>query len=170
MKIAMGIGGGLCVFVGVTPQIFYQILPYHIEYHPYSVGHVFEYVEMIAGCLLIFLLFLKKLKPHYGIHLDIDYFLRVPGEHSLYKGSALVVKIYGFFANAAKSLYHRIQIISHNPYGKRPGNNQPEEEKGTLRYMEDAHRMEIGVGMLAIMISLIIIGIILIGLMVVRGS
>ncbi|SDB23566.1 proton-conducting transporter membrane subunit [Eubacterium oxidoreducens] len=168
MKAAMLIGTGLCVFIGVTPQLFYRLLPHSIEYHPYTISHVFEYVLLMAATMLIFMLFRKKLAPHHAINLDIDYLLRGPGQRALLKGSRLVIKVCSFLGGGGKRMYDHIQKTSHQPYKWRRPMNVPEEKKGSLRYEEDAFRMKIGEGMFSVMAAIIVIGIILLVLAKVR--
>src|SRR5690606_35873861 len=40
MLIAMGITAALCIGLGVMPNLLYSILPFAVNYHPYSLEHV----------------------------------------------------------------------------------------------------------------------------------
>ena len=40
MLVAMGAASALCIGIGSLPGLFYQILPYSIDYNPYDASHV----------------------------------------------------------------------------------------------------------------------------------
>jgi len=78
MRVAMAIAAFLCIFIGVHPGYLYAMLPYPVEYHPYSGYHLSETLQLLAFTALGFYLFVKKLTPHRKIHaLDV---LRLPVE------------------------------------------------------------------------------------------
>ena len=79
MLIAMGIGAGLCVFLGVYPYPLYDILPYPVEYIPYTGAHVVGQLQLLMfGALAFCLLILSGYYPAEmrAINLDTDWFYR----------------------------------------------------------------------------------------------
>jgi len=66
----------ICIFFGLFPRIFYTILPYPMDYRPYTLGHLVEAFQYMGFTLLVFMLFLKKLMPENVISLDTDYVYR----------------------------------------------------------------------------------------------
>jgi len=86
MLIAMGIAAFLCVFIGSYPWPLYSLLPYPVEYTPYTVSHVLAQTEMLFFCAFAFiLLLLSGIYPSEkrALNLDADWFYR--------KGSQVVV-------------------------------------------------------------------------------
>ena len=83
MLIAMGIAAFLCVFIGIFPGFLYSILPYPVDFVPYTAAHVLNVLQLLlfAG-LASALLFLSGLHPPEirGINLDVDWFYRKLGK------------------------------------------------------------------------------------------
>jgi multicomponent Na+:H+ antiporter subunit D len=76
MLWAMGLTSFLCFFIGVYPQVLYELLPFPVTYHPYSAAHFSETVQILLFTGLGFFLLLKKLTPEAKINLDFDWFYR----------------------------------------------------------------------------------------------
>ncbi len=54
MLIAMGITAFLCVAIGVYPTALYSILPYAVDYQPYTTEHVLTQLQLLFFALLSF--------------------------------------------------------------------------------------------------------------------
>ncbi len=54
MLLAMGITAFLCVGIGVFPEPLYGILPYPVEFEPYTVSHVVTQLQLLVFALLAF--------------------------------------------------------------------------------------------------------------------
>ncbi len=79
MLIGMGILAFLCVFLGVFPKILYAMLPYPVEFVPFTVTRVFSITQMFIFTFLGFWL-LRKLERGYPTFvLDTDWFVRISG-------------------------------------------------------------------------------------------
>ncbi len=79
MLIGMGILAFLCVFLGVYPKILYDMLPYPVEFVPFTLTRVFSITQMFIFSFLGFW-FLRKLVRGYPTYvLDTDWFVRMPG-------------------------------------------------------------------------------------------
>lgn len=79
MLIAMGIAAFLCVGIGVYPKPLYSILPYAVDYHPYTISHVLTQTELLFFSALAFtLLLLAGIYPAEmrAINIDSDWFYR----------------------------------------------------------------------------------------------
>lgn len=63
MQLAMGITAFLCIFIGVYPDPLYALLPYQVEYHPYTTSHVVGQLQLLLFALLAFGVLMKT-----GIH------------------------------------------------------------------------------------------------------
>ncbi|MEX0304031.1 MAG: Na(+)/H(+) antiporter subunit D [Leisingera sp.] len=76
MLLAMGIAAVFCIGIGVFPGLLYALLPYPVEYQPYTAVHVTESLGLLMFTLLAFVLLLKHLDPEDTISLDTDWFYR----------------------------------------------------------------------------------------------
>jgi hypothetical protein len=63
MMAAMAADGGLCIFIGCYTPYLYLMLPYPVEYHPYTAYHISETLQILLFTALGFFLLLKKLTP-----------------------------------------------------------------------------------------------------------
>ena len=79
MYIAMGIGGFLCFFIGIYPNFLYRLLPYAVEYVPYTPWHVLQSSMLLGFTGLGFYIMRNKLKPEAKINMDFDFFYRMVG-------------------------------------------------------------------------------------------
>ena len=84
MLIAMGIAAFLCIGIGVYPRYLYQILPYAVEYQPYTLDHIISQLQLLVFAILAFLFLIKfKLYPSEikSTVLNSDWFYRrmLPG-------------------------------------------------------------------------------------------
>ncbi len=79
MLLAMGTAAFICVFIGIFPGVLYNILPYPVDFQPYTVTHVLDTFQLLSFAVLAFcLLMLAGLHPVEWrvILLDIDWFYR----------------------------------------------------------------------------------------------
>lgn len=76
MRLAMGIAAALCIGIGVFPEPLYAILPYPVDYSPYSTSHVVTMLQLLLFAALAFVFLWKTgLYPPElrSIILDIDW-------------------------------------------------------------------------------------------------
>ena len=76
MKLAMGIFGFLCIGLGVWPEPLYALLPFPVDYVPYTVGHVVAMLQLLLFSGLAFFLLLPLMKRTLTITLDLDWLYR----------------------------------------------------------------------------------------------
>jgi len=79
MLWAMGITSFLCFLIGVYPKALYDLLPFKeaaAEFHPYTLPHLSETIQILLFTGLGFFLLLKRLQPEAKINLDFDWFYR----------------------------------------------------------------------------------------------
>lgn len=82
MVLAMGIAAFACVFIGVFPQPLYNLLPFTVNYIPYTGAHVVGQLQLLMfGALAFALLILSGYYPPEikAINLDVDWFYRKLG-------------------------------------------------------------------------------------------
>lgn len=80
MLLAMGGAAFICILVGIYPQMLYVMLPYPVEYHPYTAGHVVGELQLLLFVALGFFLMVDRLHSRPGISLDTDWFYRKGGK------------------------------------------------------------------------------------------
>ena len=82
MLLAMGIAATLCFGIGVYPQALYAILPYPVDYVPYTTTHVVTMLQLLMFSALAFAVLQRT-----GLYppelrstvLDSDWFYRIAG-------------------------------------------------------------------------------------------
>ena len=76
MGLAMIIFAGLCILLGVFPELLYPLLPYAVEYKPYTAGKVLFYLQLLLFSGLAFFVLLPLMKRTETISLDTDWLWR----------------------------------------------------------------------------------------------
>ena len=76
MRAAMVLFAVLCIAIGVAPGPLYALLPFPVDYEPYTGGHVVFYLQLLLFSGLAFFLMLGWLKRTLTITLDVDWFYR----------------------------------------------------------------------------------------------
>jgi multicomponent Na+:H+ antiporter subunit D len=123
MLIAMGIAAALCIGIGVFPGPLYAILPYEVDYHPYTVEHVVTQLQLLIFSALAFTVLMRtgiyppELK---STNLDSDWIWRGPGAWAI--GGALRGLLLGWGALAERGSAAGLRLIEalyrqHGPAG-----------------------------------------------------
>jgi multicomponent Na+:H+ antiporter subunit D len=76
MKWAMILFAFLCIALGIWTEPLYRILPYPVEYVPYTAAHVLTQLQLLLFSGLAFFLLLPLLKRTLTITLDADWLYR----------------------------------------------------------------------------------------------
>lgn len=79
MMTAMAVTSFLCIFIGCYTPYLYRMLPYPVEFEPYTAYHVSETLQILLFTGLGFFLLIKKLEPEAKISLDLDWPYRMGG-------------------------------------------------------------------------------------------
>ena len=79
MRAAMILLAALCVGIGIFPGLLYTLLPYGVEYVPYTADHVFAQLQILGGCALVFFLGRRFLQRRTAPLLDVDWLYRTIG-------------------------------------------------------------------------------------------
>lgn len=93
MIVAMIIASFISILIGIRPDILYNILPFEVNYQPYTSEHIVWTMEFLLLTAVGFFMFLKYLAGQDVILLDTDWFYR--------KGGACLVR---FMGNPLKQL------------------------------------------------------------------
>lgn len=81
MLIAMGIAAALCIGIGVFPDALYAILPYPVDFDPYTTTHIITQLQLLAWSALAFSVLVRTgiYPPELrSVNLDFDWFYRRP--------------------------------------------------------------------------------------------
>ncbi|MFT5369077.1 MAG: multicomponent Na+:H+ antiporter subunit D [Candidatus Latescibacterota bacterium] len=79
MRVAMTISAVLCVVIGCYPALLYDILPFPVDYIPYTESHVVLQLQLVFFAILAFVvLMLTNKHPHEvpSTNLDVDWTYR----------------------------------------------------------------------------------------------
>jgi len=88
MLIAMGVAAALCIGIGVYPSALYALLPYPVDYQPYTGSHVLTQLQLLLFSALAFSVLMRtKVYPPElrSTNLDFDWVYRRLGK-SLVQG------------------------------------------------------------------------------------
>ena len=95
MLVAMAITAALCIGIGSFPWLFYQLLPYKVDFVPYSLDHVVGQTQLLFLSALAFTVLMRTgiYPPELrSTNLDFDWFYRWLGYRTVrwvYRISAL---------------------------------------------------------------------------------
>ena len=84
MYVAMGIGAAANTIIGLYPRLLYDVLPYTVDYTPYSFAKVLEKSQILLFTALAFWILLDRLHAKAKVSLDTDWLYR--GLPSLLRG------------------------------------------------------------------------------------
>jgi multicomponent Na+:H+ antiporter subunit D len=76
MRAAMILCSALCIGIGVFPGPLYALLPFKVDYVPYTASHVLVQLQLLLFSGLAFFLMLGMLKRTLTITLDVDWLWR----------------------------------------------------------------------------------------------
>ena len=82
MLVAMGIAAALCIGIGIHPDALYALLPWPVDYAPYTVSHVLAQLQLLVFSALAFAWLMRKgiYPPElHSVNLDADWIVRRPG-------------------------------------------------------------------------------------------
>ena len=77
MQAAMVLLSVLCIVIGVFPGLLYWMLPYPVDYVPYTAEHVVTQLQLLLFAGLAFFVMLPMMKRTLTLSLDVDWFWRV---------------------------------------------------------------------------------------------
>ncbi len=119
MLFAMGTAAALCLLIGIFPGYLYAILPYEMDYNPYTTAHVVAQLQLLAFSALAFaLLMLSGIYPSEKrmINLDADWFYRRGAVVLRWFGNNVIIRTFELMA----CLFFRIIPSKLAWFGKNP--------------------------------------------------
>ena len=120
MRMAMTVFSFLCIFIGIFPNLLYKILPYPIDYEPYTAGHIVTQFQVLLFAGFAFFALLPLMKRTLTITLDFDWFYRrflsVIGTKLSIQMGRFVNKTTDITLRKLHSIYEKLQL-QHGPQG-----------------------------------------------------
>ncbi|MFT6777925.1 MAG: multicomponent Na+:H+ antiporter subunit D [Paraglaciecola sp.] len=107
MGLAMIIFASLCILIGVFPEMLYSLLPYPVDYIPYSIGKVLFYLQLLLFSGLAFFVLLPLMKRTMTISLDTDWLWRRAGVSIL----KVIDRTLGIIGNVIGQQADRLQTL-----------------------------------------------------------
>jgi len=77
MQAAMVLLSVICIGLGMFPGLLYWMLPYPVDYAPYTASHVVTQLQLLLFAGLAFFVMLPMMKRTLTVSLDLDWFWRV---------------------------------------------------------------------------------------------
>ena len=108
MQLAMLLFSFLCIGIGLFPQSLYAILPYAVDYIPYTMDHVVSQLQLLLFAGLAFFVLLPQMQRTRTISLDFDWLYRRAGSLLIRRGDALLVSLCSAWHASAMRLGHNL--------------------------------------------------------------
>lgn len=111
MLLAMGLTAALCIGLGVYPAPLYAILPFKVDYIPYTFDHILAQVQLVALAALAFALLMQKglyPKELRATNLDTDWLWRRLGSRFLRGMDIVTTQAWTGFATSIASNSRRL--------------------------------------------------------------
>ncbi len=108
MLLAMGIAAFLCIAIGIYPAILYDILPFEVNFIPYTTSHVISQLQLLFFSALAFAVLMRsKIYPPElrSTNLDFDWLYRKPGAYLMRSLAKLI-------ANGEKGILSALEKIA----------------------------------------------------------
>jgi multicomponent Na+:H+ antiporter subunit D len=107
MLVAMAIAALLCVGIGSFPTVFYRILPFAAEYHPYDLTHVLTQTQLLVfGALAVVVLIKSGVYPpeKRALNIDVVWVYRWLGPRLVHGAGTAVARLDGAVRGAVLAL------------------------------------------------------------------
>ncbi len=123
MLVAMVAGAVLCVGIGLFPAPLYDLLPFPVDYEPYTAGHVATSFQLLVFAILAFAVLVRTgIYPpeKAGVNLDFDWTYRraIPAliRWLADKGGAVGERLHAAASGIVRRVYDGIYHL-HGPQG-----------------------------------------------------
>ena len=165
MLLAMGAGAFFCIWLGLFPQALYARLPFHAEYHPFTVDHVVSSVQLLIGTALAFWWLLDRFHREETVTLDTDWFYRRPLQAAFSRLIAAARLTGGVLEDCRTGITRAVLPYARNPYlvpdrlagsplPLPPAAGEAAPDGDGLAYDENRYRLPIGATVMWIVVFL----------------
>jgi multicomponent Na+:H+ antiporter subunit D len=155
MIAAMALAAGLNIYLGVLPGTLYQILPFGLEYEPYTYSHVMKAAQLLGFTFLAFWLFRSKLKGEPLMALDTDWFYRRAALVSYRVAPELTARAFGAVERAVYAAVGAVVSAGRDPVGwvgRIRGKAEPSAAEETA---STSFRVSMSAGIVALLVVLL---------------
>lgn len=120
MLIAMGLTAFLCIAIGVYPAPLYALLPYEVDYVPYTTTHVITQLQLLFFSALAFTVLMRtRIYPPElkSVNLDTDWTYRRAGPWLIGWASRVIGGAWGVATRKATALVETTIAKLHSSHG-----------------------------------------------------
>jgi len=166
MYIGMGLTAAICIAIGVYPTLLYNLLPFEVQYQPYTSSHLIETMQLLIFTGLAFWLVLKSLYVKDTITLDTDWFYRRPSHIAFRVFSVSISEFFEAVERLSLRFAGYLVKLGANPAGYfvfgvkntshvllRTGKPAPEPST----FSPDRYRIPLGIMVLVVLLFLIVL-------------
>jgi multicomponent Na+:H+ antiporter subunit D len=149
MRIAMGMAAGMCIFLGVYPKPLYAILPFPVDYVPYTGFHVLGVLQLLMFGALAFTLLI--LSGYYvaemrARNLDTDWFARMLGRRFVWFCERPLKALSVFLDSKLMRIVSGVTSFSRNPFATIRALTGLESMRDGKAFTDDIYRIPISLG------------------------
>jgi multicomponent Na+:H+ antiporter subunit D len=162
MYLAMALSSAINLAIGLRPELLYAVMPFSVEYRPYTAAHLLEALELLGFSALAFWYFRSYMTPEAKISLDIDWLYRISAPWlrryivtALNDGFALVDTFALQCARRVTALASNPWMLLPNLAVRRPAEERRWKGRADLAYDPDRYRAPIGIALLIALASFI---------------
>jgi multicomponent Na+:H+ antiporter subunit D len=120
MLLAMAVTAALCIGIGSFPSVFYALLPFTTDYHPYSLDHVVSQMQLLFLSALAFTMLMRTgiYPPELrSTNLDFDWFYRRLGRRLLDGLDAIAARAWRWLVSVMGWVACRVNDRLHRHHG-----------------------------------------------------
>jgi multicomponent Na+:H+ antiporter subunit D len=157
MYAGMVLAAGINLAIGLYPELLYRLMPFPVDYRPYTAAHLSETLQLLTFTGLAFWSVARQIHAEPLITLDFDWFYRRPAP-VLYR--SIVVSLDRLFGRAEEimlDIARRVAAISRNPVAFAaglPGKTRRAQADRESAFDEDRYRPPVGLaGVIVLFLS-----------------
>ncbi|MFC1917648.1 Na+/H+ antiporter subunit D, partial [Chloroflexota bacterium] len=117
MYLGMALTASLCFAIGVYPALLYNLLPFPVDYAPYTTTHLLETIPLLIFTGLGFWILIGKLGGEATITMDTDWVYRRPSGLAYRLFVLLPSRIFNTTERITMTLAYSVAGLSVNPAG-----------------------------------------------------
>lgn len=117
MVVAMGITAAINIAIGVQPSLLFSILPFPVDFEPYTAAHLIKSCQLLGFTGLCFWLLTGKLGGEPVLVLDTDWFYRRPARAVL-RAVGWVDAAFAGAQRVTDALVHSLARLAADPAGR----------------------------------------------------
>jgi multicomponent Na+:H+ antiporter subunit D len=118
MKLAMIFFAAMCIGLGIWPGPLYGLLPYPVEFVPYTAAHVVNMLQLLMFSGLAFFLMLPLMRRTLTITLDTDWFYRRLGSRIVRGGTEITQRLHARARRSVLDGCNAVAQLTRHWYGE----------------------------------------------------